>query len=700
MSALFFLFFLFSINEVSSDVSVSTENNIQTIRGRSSDEKWFYLDLNNSDDEKVNGILRVESAERYDNLKTRPGSTIIATLSGEGEEDFEIGPNSQITIRLKVRILEYAPGGSYYFPLFLEVNGSEEDLDTELAILEIEEYSKIELDIEDTTAKDINPGHRVDFPVTLINEGNMVEKVTFNLRDYPVDWIYPGSGEEGMYFSETPIEVPIYNPDKGEKGERTIDFVVYVPEDLEIEEYSKFKAEIQVYAESEGGEKTEDVKIRMNILNPEDSIEGDDLSTEGGWANKLPFPREYVFLFPVAVILGGVVIMFSNRKKEAIEVPGWAGDEDYDDDYDDENVVDGIEEEMTKPKIETKPTVKCPKCKVSIRVSNPTRPLAIKCPKCTTRFTLKGKEEAKPTTIKCPKCQSSMKVMSSKRPLTVSCFKCKAKIVLKAKGDKAPAKVTAKGSTISCPKCKAKLKIASEKRPLTIHCPKCSSKVVIKGKSTAKKMGPTTKPTTIKCPKCSVKLKVTTDKRPLTILCPKCKAKVVLKGKDSHIPSPKSKKDIAKPTTIKCPKCKSSLKIKSTKRPLTIHCPKCSAKVVLKGKEGAKPQKPISQKPAPQKSKSTKTTIKCPKCKTSLKVSNPKRPLTIHCPKCKAKVVLKGKEGAKPQKPTSQKTSPKTSGAKPKTVKCPKCTTSLKIKNPKRPLTISCPKCKAKLNLK
>ena len=697
---------------VSSDIDVASPE-AQKIPGGRKREVWFYIDLNNTGDEEVICTLIIDSIKRYkDPSKISPGSTIIPTLSGDREQEFRIPSNEQETARLKLAVQEHAPGGQFFVPLTLKINDTEENLPDDTVLLEIEEVHEIELEIPGKGKyRDIKSGDRVDYEVKITNNGNMEEKINFELKDYPTDWEYPGSDMDGLYFSENPLIIPSYNPNKGYLGEGTVSVVVNVPDDLEIDEdIGVYETEMQVIAKMEVGNNPDPLKLRIEIVPPTEGDDEENHTKEGGFIERLPFPRKYVFAFPIIAILGGMGIIVASRKKDVIAVPSWAEDEDYygedyDEEYDEEEeVVEGLEEEIVKkPKIKAKPLIKCPKCKVSIRVSSSKRPLSITCPKCTVKFTLKGKEEekAKPTSITCPKCQSKMKVTSAKRPLTILCFKCKAKIVLKAKGAKAPPKTKAKGKTIKCPKCKVSLKIATEKRPLTIHCPKCKSKIVLQAKEEVKPQKPkqVAKPKTIKCPKCKIKLKITTEKRPLTIFCPKCKAKVVLKGKEEH--KPPRPKPAEKPTTIKCPKCKASLKIASSKRPLTIHCPKCKSKVVLKGKEKSTSSSPKQkpQKRKPDISSGVKpATIKCPKCKTSLKVTNPKRPLTIHCPKCKSKVVLKGKEGAKQ---TPQKTTPKKqSGAKPVTIKCPKCKTTLKVANPKRPLTVGCPKCKTKLKLK
>ena len=162
-------------------------------------------------------------------------------------------------------------------------------------------------------------------------------------------------------------------------------------------------------------------------------------------------------------------------------------------------------------------------------------------------------------------------------------------------------------------------------------------------------------------------------------------------------PVPKAKG----PAHVKCPKCQTGIKVSNPKRPLTIGCPKCSIKFTLKGKPGVAPGPKPRPKPATSPTPKTNAPahVKCPKCHTGVKVSNPKRPLTIGCPKCSTKFTLKGKPGAAPgPKPGPKAGAPKAKG--PALISCPKCSTKFKVSNPKRPLKVACPKCKTGLNLK
>jgi len=162
-------------------------------------------------------------------------------------------------------------------------------------------------------------------------------------------------------------------------------------------------------------------------------------------------------------------------------------------------------------------------------------------------------------------------------------------------------------------------------------------------------------------------------------------------------PAPAAAPRAAAPAHVKCPKCKASIKVSNPKRPLTIGCPRCSTKFTLKGKPGAAPAPRPRPAPAAAPRTAGPAHVKCPKCKTGIKVSNPKRPLTIGCPKCSTKFTLKGKPGAAPAPrprpaPAAQR--------KPSLISCPRCSTKFKVSNPKRPLKVACPKCKTSLNLK
>lgn len=165
---------------------------------------------------------------------------------------------------------------------------------------------------------------------------------------------------------------------------------------------------------------------------------------------------------------------------------------------------------------------------------------------------------------------------------------------------------------------------------------------------------------------------------------------------------------------VTCPKCAIKIKVSNPKRPLNIGCPKCSTKFKLKGKPSGHSHSPdggkTTNQQAPPRSPSSLVKVKCPKCATGMKISNPKRPLTIGCPKCQVKFTLKGKTDGQPGNskgsPASQKTN--TAGQQSKApahhavtrISCPKCSVKIKVSNPKRPLKVACPKCKTGLHLK
>ena len=181
---------------------------------------------------------------------------------------------------------------------------------------------------------------------------------------------------------------------------------------------------------------------------------------------------------------------------------------------------------------------------------------------------------------------------------------------------------------------------------------------------------------------------------PITGPKPRPKSRAAPSGPRSAPAGPKP----AGPAHVKCPKCKTGVKVSNPKRPLTIGCPKCSTKFTLKGSPRAAPSGP---RPAPAGPKpSGPAHVKCPKCKTGVKVSNPKRPLTIGCPKCSTKFTLKGSPGAGPSSPRPAPAGPKPKPKGAALISCPKCSTKFKVSNPKRPLKVACPKCRTNLNLK
>lgn len=595
--------------ETASEISVRIEKNYFSVNGGIDKDISYKLILNNSEDKDIKGTIKVEGAKPYDTETPNPSSTIIAEFGRDSEKKFEISANSEIEIYLSVNIKKYAPGGTYYFPLKMIIEDTEEMLEKKLAILTVESFYKFEIYLEDKYArKSIHQGDRVDFEITIENKGNVEDEIKFKIIDYPsIEW------EENISFSDNPLKVPIQKSDDDKNNIITINLIAIIP-DLNLDYEEIIQVEFEFYAESNNGEK-KDEKIKLQIKGPPPRITQPP-PPEPEWYNKLPFPREFVLLFPIFAMVGGSIVIYSTRKREYEEdIPTW---EEWE-----EN----------------------------------------------------GNGKEKEPTITCPECDASMKISSDKKQKSIICYECKNKINIEDNIEKTLLQSENEEEEKS-------LKKETEE--------KTSLKKPVKEEIKSSK----TKDKTINCPKCKIKLKVTSVNRPLTFHCPKCNAKIVLKAKNE--PEKKTTEPKISQKTIKCPKCKIKLKIASKKTPQSIHCPKCNVKIVLKEKEQiTKQQKQTSQKP---KGAVKATTIKCPKCKASLKITNQKRSLTIYCPKCKSKIVLKGKESeTKRQKRTSQK--PKRT-IKPTTIKCPKCKTSLKIINQKRPLTIACPKCKSKLRLK
>ena len=171
-------------------------------------------------------------------------------------------------------------------------------------------------------------------------------------------------------------------------------------------------------------------------------------------------------------------------------------------------------------------------------------------------------------------------------------------------------------------------------------------------------------------------------------------------------PAPAAPQAPAGPVHVKCPHCHTTLKITNPKRPLTISCPKCGTKFTIKGKAPSAPPAPTFAPPAPKKAPAPKPAaagpvhVKCPHCHTTLKITNPKRPLTISCPKCGTKFTIKGGGAPAPPKPAPKPAAapkPASAGA---LITCPKCHTKFRVKSDKRPITVACPHCHTKLTLK
>jgi molecular chaperone DnaK len=115
-----------------------------------------------------------------------------------------------------------------------------------------------------------------------------------------------------------------------------------------------------------------------------------------------------------------------------------------------------------------------------------------------------------------------------------------------------------------------------------------------------------------------------------------------------------------KPIAIPCPKCKTKIIVTTPKRPTIIKCPKCGTKGTLKAdKPSGPPKKPAEKpkgKPKEEEEKAKKPLkIPCPKCKAKIEVSSDERPMKIKCPKCGAKGTLHDEKPAGKEKPKPPK---------------------------------------------
>jgi molecular chaperone DnaK len=115
-----------------------------------------------------------------------------------------------------------------------------------------------------------------------------------------------------------------------------------------------------------------------------------------------------------------------------------------------------------------------------------------------------------------------------------------------------------------------------------------------------------------------------------------------------------------KPIAIPCPKCKTKIIVTTPKRPTVIKCPKCGTKGTLKAEKGAPPsKKPGKPKGKPSKEEGEEKKpmkVPCPKCKTKIEVDSDERPIKIKCPKCGAKGTLHDEKPKKEEpKPPSKK---------------------------------------------
>lgn len=305
-----FLIILFTIivlipKEASSEISVSTEKNHFSVDGcRDKDISYKFI-LNNSEDEDIIGTIEVESAKPYDTETPKSGSTIIAKFGNSNKMDFEISANSEIEIYLSVSITKYAHAGTYYFPLTLIINGTEEELERDLAILTVEPFYDFEIELDKKSVKKILSGDILEINITIKNKGNVEEDIMFILIDYPNDW------KENIYFNENPLKVPIFDPDRKESCKRTIKLIIKIPDDLEINEYEIFDAEVEFCAKSIGGEKKVE-KIRLKVIAPEETLsllENEDK----------PPPQkhmEYIWMFLIIFVPIDVYIIVTSLKKE------------------------------------------------------------------------------------------------------------------------------------------------------------------------------------------------------------------------------------------------------------------------------------------------------------------------------------------------------------------------------------------------
>jgi molecular chaperone DnaK len=113
-----------------------------------------------------------------------------------------------------------------------------------------------------------------------------------------------------------------------------------------------------------------------------------------------------------------------------------------------------------------------------------------------------------------------------------------------------------------------------------------------------------------------------------------------------------------KPIAIPCPKCKTKIIVTTPKRPTVIKCPKCGTKGTLKADKEAEAKK--SKKPGEKKEDEKKAkSIPCPKCKAKIKITSDERPLKITCSKCGAKGTLQDDKPEKKEKKGDEKEKPK-----------------------------------------
>ncbi|MFA5771162.1 MAG: PKD domain-containing protein [Thermoplasmata archaeon] len=137
----------------------------------------------------------------------------------------------------------------------------------------------------------------------------------------------------------------------------------------------------------------------------------------------------------------------------------------------------------------------------------------------------------------------------------------------------------------------------------------------------------------------------------------------------------KSAKPAATATQTRCPKCRYSILVTSPERPIKVHCPKCGTVGILK-------QKPTQKTPVPEQR--YETPPRKPALGTVQKQAE--RQHGYEQPPAK-KSILDGMKKGPEGKPLVKKQS------QTSTKNCPRCQTPIVITQSTRPLTITCPSC-------
>ena len=362
----------------------------------------------------------VDHAEPYDNETPKPGPSIIATFNGDNNEDFEIEKNTQGITRLKVSVNESASAGTYYFPLKLIINETEEKLDPDLALLTIEPIHDFEIDIGKRSVKEINPGDRVDFGITIKNNGNVEEEIFFDFQESSEDLQYFSlKSEENLKFSENPLIIPIFNQFKGEIGERTTDLVINVPEQINKPKYYNIeiiKIELKIIAISTKGiNEEETILLTIREYIPKDPPT-QHIHPEP--ENKWPL-RRLLLIIPIFIFLGGlVVVVISHKRKE--QKPFWKNEIRF-------NRLPNVGYQYNNPYFEQNQFKQKSIIHPISRKQKNTLDRNEKFNPLKTMLNIQ-KIPAKPTTIKCQKCKSILTILPKKRPLDIACPKCDTKI--------------------------------------------------------------------------------------------------------------------------------------------------------------------------------------------------------------------------------------------------------------------------------